>query len=423
MSGPDLEFPAKLRFLFEPHRFKVAYGGRGGAKSWAFARALLVLGSMTRLRILCTREVQKSIKDSVKRLLDDQIEAMGMQRMYESLETEIRGVNGTEFFFAGLQQHTVDSIKSFEGADLCWIEEAQTVSERSLNILIPTIRKPDSEIWVSFNPQLDTDPVWKRFIENPPTNARVQKVNWNDNPWFPTVLEAERLHCQETDKDNYGNIWEGECRSSVAGAIYSKEIAEALQAQRICPVPYDPRLKVHTIWDLGFNDSMSIILAQKGVSDLRVIGYLEDSFKTLDWYAAELNKMNYNWGYDWLPHDAKAADFKTGLNTHQILKKLGRRTKEIPNIGIEMGIKAARMLFPRVYFDKVKAARLIECLKRYRRGVPTTTGEPGSPVHDAFSHGADAFRYLAVVSEQLRNEDEAPAPRVETRTYDTATGY
>ena len=128
MSGPDLEFPAKLRFLFEPHRFKVAYGGRGGAKSWAFARALLVLGSMTRLRILCTREVQKSIKDSVKRLLDDQIEAMGMQRMYESLETEIRGVNGTEFFFAGLQQHTVDSIKSFEGADLCWIEESQTVS-------------------------------------------------------------------------------------------------------------------------------------------------------------------------------------------------------------------------------------------------------------------------------------------------------
>ena len=408
----EIQFPKKLRFLFEPHRFKVAYGGRGGAKSWGFARALLLMGSERPLRVLCTREVQKSIKDSVKRLLDDQIEALGMGEFYESLDTEIRGRNGTEFLFAGLQQHTVTSIKSFEGVDICWIEEAQSVSKHSLDVLIPTIRKDDSEIWVSFNPMLDTDPVWTRFVETPPPGAVVQKINWSDNPWFPPVLESERQHCKATSPEDYDNIWEGVCRSAVVGAIYANELAQVAQDQRVGMVPYDPRLKVHTIWDLGWNDCMSIILVQKGVSELRIIGYLEESFKTLDWWAAELNKMNYNWGKDWLPHDAKAGDFKTGLNTHQILKRLGRKTDETPNIGVENGIKAARQVFPRCYFDKTKTTRLIECLKRYRRGVPVTTGEPGNPVHDEFSHGADAFRYLAVVADRLTNEAEARPPRV-----------
>ena len=422
MTPLDLEFPKKLRFLFEPHRYKVAHGGRGGAKSWGFARALLILGTMSPLRILCTREVQKSIKDSVKKLLDDQIEAMGMGGEYDSFETEIRGRNGTEIIFAGLQQHTVTSIKSMESIDICWCEEAQTISDESWKILIPTIRKPGSEVWISFNPMLDSDPVWKRFVASRPPDSVVAEINWSDNPWFPDVLEAERQHCQATDPENYPNIWEGKCRSAVIGAIYASELVTAQSEQRIRPVPYDPRLKVHVIWDLGWNDKMSLILAQKGVSEMRVIGYIEESFKTLDWYAAELNKLNYNWGYDWLPHDAKAGDFKTGMNTHQLLRKLGRKTKETPQIGVENGIKAARMLFPRVYFDKTKTERLVECLKRYRRSLPTTTGEPGSPVHDEHSHGADAFRYLAVVADAMTNETDAPPPRVEFAQYDEA-GY
>lgn len=398
------QFPDWSDFLFEPKRYKVAFGGRGSGKSWAFARALIVQGAKQPLRILCTREVQKSIKESVKRLLDDQIEALGLGSFYDSLETEIRGANGTVIAFAGLASHTVESVKSYEGFDRVWIEEAQTVSKKSLDILTPTIRKPGSEIWLTFNPELDTDEVWKRFIENTPPNCISQQVNYSDNPWFPQVLEDERLHCKATAPDDYETIWEGKCRAAVSGAIYASEVQQAILDERIRVIPYDPRLKVHSVWDLGWADSMSIILVQRGVTELRVIGYIEDNQKTLDYYAAELNKLPYNWGYDYLPHDGNTKDFKTGKSTAEILKTFGRKPKMTPNIGIEAGIKMARMVFSRTYFDKVKCARLVECLKRYRRAISSTTNEPGSPVHDEYSHGADAWRYVAVVADQLSNE-------------------
>ena len=384
----DVEFPDKLQFLFDPYRYKVAHGGRGSGKSWGFARALLILGAQSTLRILCTREIQKSIKDSVKRLLDDQIEAMGLSEFYLSLETEIRGRNGTEFLFAGLANHTVESIKSYEGIDIVWIEEAQTVSKKSLDILVPTIRRPKSEIWVTFNPVLDSDEVWTRFVVNPPPRSHVEQVNWVDNPWFPDVLELEREQCKIANPDDYDNIWEGKCRSAVIGAIYANEVAQAQMDGRICPVPYNARSKVHAVWDLGWNDSMSIILVQKvGPTTIAVIDYIEDSFKTLDHYAGLLKAMPYNWGYDYLPHDGNTKDYKTGMSAAEILKRFGRKTKQTPNIPIEQGIKMARMVFGRCWLDKNKTTRLQECLKRYRRAVSSSTGEPGAPVHDEYSHG------------------------------------
>ena len=419
-----VELPEKLLFLFQPARYKVAHGGRGSGKSWSFARAILAMGAAEKLRILCAREIQKSIKDSVKKLLDDQIEGMGLSSFYESLNTEIRGANGTEILFTGLAEHTVDSVKSFEGCDICWIEEAQTVSKKSWDILTPTIRKPDSEIWVTFNPILDSDEVWKRFVENPPPSSIVCQVNWSDNPWFSEVLEQERQHCKTTAPTDYDNIWEGKCRSAVEGAIYASEVAQATQDGRICPVPYNPRLKTHAIWDLGWNDSMSIIIVQRHLSSVLILDYIEDSHKTLDHYAARLRGMPYNWGTDWLPHDGNTKDFKTGKSTAEILKSFGRKTKQTPNITVEAGIKAARQTFRQCFFDKGKTTRLVECLKRYRRGVPTTTGEPGSPVHDEYSHGADAFRYLGVVSDMLRNEDETAGPDIPAfAPFDAAAGY
>ena len=152
-----VDFPEKLQFLFTPYRYKVAFGGRGSGKSYNFAQALILLAAQKPLRILCTREVQKSIKQSVHLLLSDQIKRLGLGSFFTILETEIRGSNGSLFMFAGLAQHTVESIKSIEGCDIVWVEEAQTVSKKSWDILIPTIRKNDSEIWVSFNPDLDTD--------------------------------------------------------------------------------------------------------------------------------------------------------------------------------------------------------------------------------------------------------------------------
>jgi phage terminase large subunit len=168
---------------------------------------------------------------------------------------------------------------------------------------------------------------------------------------------------------------------------------------------------------------MSIILVQRHISSILIIDYIEDDHKTLDYYAAKLNSMPLNWGYDWLPHDGNTKDFKTGKSTAEILKTFGRKTKQVPNIAIEAGIKAARQTFGQIYFDKDRTTRLVECLKRYRRSVPASTGEPGSPVHDEFSHGADAFRYLGVVSDMLRNEDERPPPVVAFSAYDSTVGY
>ena len=396
------KFPDRLDFLFQPHRYKVAYGGRGSGKSWSMARALLVKAASEPTRVLCAREIQRSIKQSVHTLLNDQIQALGLGPFYEVLETEIRGLNGSTFSFTGLATNTVESIKSFEGCDIVWVEEAQTVSKKSWDILIPTIRKPNSEIWVSFNPNIDTDDTYKRFVVEKPDNAKVVKVNYTDNPWFPEVLEIERQHSLKTNPD-YANIWEGECKAAVDGAIYSNEIREAQENGRITTVPYDPMLKVHVVFDLGFNDSMAIILCQRGVSDIRIIKYIEDNHRTLDSFSSEIKSLNYNWGTMFLPHDGKSRDYKSGLSAEDIMRKQGWTVRIVPVSSIESGIKIARMHFHKCYFDK-SVHRLLECLKNYKRSINSSTNEPGAPLHDEYSHGADAFRYMATSVEQMKNE-------------------
>jgi len=399
---PIADFPKKLDFLTEKHRYKVAYGGRGSGKSWSMARALLIQASHKPLRVLCAREIQKSIKQSVHTLLNDQIQSLGLGAFYEVLEAEIRGRNGSSFSFTGLATNTVESIKSFEGCDIVWVEEAQTVSKKSWDILIPTIRKPHSEIWVSFNPNIDTDDTYTRFVVNPPENAKVVKVNYTDNPWFPEVLEIERQHSLKTNPD-YANIWEGDCKAAVDGAIYANEIRDAQENGRITTVPYDPMLKVHVVFDLGFNDSMAIILCQRGVSDIRIIKYIEDNHRTLDSFSSEIRSLNYNWGTMFLPHDGKSRDYKSGLSAEDIMRKQGWTVRIVPVSSIESGIKIARMHFHKCYFDK-SAQRLLECLKNYKRSINSSTNEPGAPLHDEYSHGADAFRYMATSVEQMKNE-------------------
>ncbi|GAB1407679.1 hypothetical protein MASR1M8_15980 [Thermomonas brevis] len=221
MTTLRVEIPAKLTPFLSPARYKVAHGGRGGGKSWAVARILLALGMSKPMRILCTREVQKSLKESVHRLLSDQIAAMGLERFYDVQLATIKGANGTEFLFAGLQDHTVDSIKSYEGVDIAWVEEAHSVSELSWQILTPTIRKPGSEIWATYNPTLEDDPVHQRFVVQGDPQAVVVQINWRDNPWFPAVLEAERDQMKSINEDLYRHVWEGECRS-LAGMIFKR---------------------------------------------------------------------------------------------------------------------------------------------------------------------------------------------------------
>jgi phage terminase large subunit len=405
-----IQFPDKLKVLFQPARYKTLYGGRGGAKSWGIARALLIQGAAAPLRILCCREVQKSIDDSVHQLLADQVSALGLDSFYEVQRQDIIGKNGTSFLFAGLRDQNVTSIKSYEGIDRCWVEEAQAVTKRSWSILIPTIRKEDSEIWVSLNPELDSDETYQRFVVNPPPGSLVVNINYRDNPWFPKVLNIEREHLQKTDPEAYENVWEGKPRTVVPGAIYKREVIELIEGRRVRAVPYDPMLKVHAVWDLGWNDQMSIILVQRLHSELRIIEYIEDSHRTLADYAADLRNKPYQWANDWLPHDGAAKDYKTGKSAQELLTALGRRVRMVHKMDVESGIKAARLVLPRCYFDQDKTARLVDCLKRYRRAINATTQEPGAPLHDEHSHGADAFRYLSVVADKLTNDGDKMAP-------------
>lgn len=398
------QFPEKLRFLIEEqHRYKVAYGGRDGAKSWTFARALLIRGASEPLRIGCFREIQNSIKDSVHKLLSDQIEDMGLSKCYEVLKTEIRGVNGTEFMFAGLSNQTRDSIKSAESIDIAWVEEAQSVSKRSWDILVPTIRKPGSEIYVSFNPDMETDATYQRFVVNPPPDCKTVKINYTDNPWRSQALDAEREHMRATAPEDFAHIYLGECRPAVEGAIYYNEVSALRNSNRLCNVPYDPLLKVHRVWDLGWNDYMSVVFVQRQASEIRVIRYVEDNHRTYADFIGEFGGYGYNYGTDWLPHDGKAKSAESGRSPQMILEQLGCKVEIVEDIGLENGIKATRLLFPRLYVDKANAGELVTRLGRYRRRVNKETGTATTPMHDDESHGADAVRYLACIADQLAN--------------------
>jgi phage terminase large subunit len=390
-------------------------GGRGSAKSWTVARVLLLRGAERPLRWGCFREVQDSIRDSVHRLLSDQIALMGLGGHYDITRDEIRGRNGSLFVFAGLSTQTVESIKSYEGLDGAWIEEAQVVSKRSWDVLTPTVRKPGSEIWSTLNPHLETDETYQRLIAIPPSDSLVLTVNWRDNPWFPAVLNQERLDTLKRDPDNYQNIWEGEPLRVAEGAIYRHEMEAVYTSGRVRDVPHDPLLKVHTVWDLGWNDAMAIGLFQRAASELRCIDYIENTHQTLDWYVREIEKRPFRWGMDFLPHDGGARNYQTGKSTEEALRAMGRIPKVLPNLPVEEGIKAARMVLPRTYFDTEKAKRLLECLKRYRR-IVNKAGEPMGPLHDQFSHGADMFRQAALSVENMTNFEEAPS--YEPEAYD-----
>ena len=220
----EIDFPEKMQFLFQPARYKVMYGGRGAARSWSCARALLLLCTQKCLRILCAREFQASIADSVYKLLCEQIQSLQLQSFFIIQRTRILGRNGTEFLFKGIRRNPLE-IKSLEGIDICWVEEAQTVSETSWNILIPTIRKESSEIWITFNTGEVSDPTYHRFVVEAPTDALVHLLTWCDNPWLPKVLLNEKDYLKRVDYDAYLHVWEGEPRAISDAVIFRGKYA------------------------------------------------------------------------------------------------------------------------------------------------------------------------------------------------------
>lgn len=397
------DFPAALEFLFQPARYKVLYGGRGGTKSWGVAQALLILAAQRPLRILCAREIQKSIRDSVHQLLRDRITELGMESFYRVLDSEIRGANGSLFLFAGLR-HNIANIRSKEGIDIVWVEEANTVSKSSWDALIPTIRKEGSEIWITFNPELESDETYKRFVKMPPTGAVVRKVGWQDNPWFPDVLRNEMLDLKARDPDSYLTVWEGHCRQTLDGAIYANEIRAATEAGRICRVPYDASKPVDTFWDLGRADSTAIWFAQAFPFEYRIIDYYENHGEALGHYLKHLQSRPYVYGNDYLPHDAESELLAAERTIAQQMRAAGRRVQIAPKVSVADGINAARTIFGQCWFDEDKCADGLQALRHYRYEKDEDLNTyKRQPLHDWASHGADAFRYLAL-SLQPRRE-------------------
>jgi phage terminase large subunit len=413
----NAEFPIKLEGLFKKSRYKVLHGGRGGAKSWGIARALLILGAKNPIRILCAREFMTSMRDSVHKLLCDQIESLGLLNFYEITQASIRGKNGTEFAFVGLKNN-VANVKSYEGIDICWVEEAQTVSRLSWNILIPTIRKAGSEIWVSFNPELETDETYQRFVANPPEDCITMRVNWYDNPWFPDTLRMEKDALKQRDEEAYNQVWEGLCRQTVDGAIFAKEMQQAEKDGRITRVPYDATKPVHAVFDLGWSDSTAIWFLQFVGMETRLIRYLEGSQQTMSYYLATMQTFGYVYDTIWLPHDAENKTLAAaGRSIDDIVRGAGYKTQILPRVPIVDSINAARTIFPTCWFDREHAADGITCLRHYRYDVdPDTKQFSRSPRHDHYSHGADAFRYIALMIK------EPPKRKPKART-DMAVGW
>ena len=414
----DADFPPKLEFLSQPKRYKVLYGGRGGAKSWSIARELLIQGAKKKLRILCARELQRSISDSVLQLLEDQIKSLGLGSFYGVQKTTIIGQNGTNFGFEGLR-HNITSLKSYEGADICWVEEAHTVSKNSWNVLIPTIRKPGSEIWISFNPELEEDETYQRFVANPPKNSAIVKMTYRDNPWFPDVLRQEMAELKERSETDYLNIWEGEPRAAVEGAIYSDELREATEKGRIMSVPYDQSKPVNTYWDLGHSDQTAIWFIQQTGFEYRVLESYASSHKNLKHYLDELQKRDYTYGTHYLPHDAKAKQLAADKTVEQQVREVLKDVSVVPQGRIQDGIQQVRLIFPHCYFDAEKTSEGLSALRRYAYDKDLETGKISrNPKHDIWSHYADSFRTFAMAPRTYEEYDDGQSAQDQENDLD-----
>lgn len=376
------------------------YGGRGSAKSHSVARALLVKGMQDPRRIVCAREIQKSIKDSVHKLLADIIRESELSDFYEVQDKVIqdRRRRGTEFIFRGLKHNTRD-MKSLEGADICWIEEAEIVSDGSYEILIPTIRKEGSEIWATFNVKNITDPTYQRFVTNAGDDTISKKVSWRDNPFFPEVLRKEMEKLKLADPEAYAHIWEGEPDTRRSGAVYAKQIAKAREEGRITRVPYDPATEVFTAWDLGFGDATAIWWLQFVGRELRWLDYYENSGELIGHYIGVVKAKPYNYSRHFLPHDGSHGNIRGPSATAQLSAGGLRNTVLDREPSLAPGIELLRQTIAYSVFDADRCKEGLRVLENNAYGWHEERQKfSDDPLHDWTEHGSAAARYAAIAA-------------------------
>lgn len=418
-----------FRPLLGPARYKGAHGGRGSGKSQFFAD-LMVASAVRKpgFRGLCCREVQKSLKESAKRLLETKIQSHGLAHLFDVQEAQIKTPGGGLIVFAGLQDHTSESIKSYEGFDVAWVEEAQTVSERSLNLLRPTIRTPGSELWFSWNPRRAVDAVDAMLRgKDLPTNAQVIEANWDANPWFPAELEQERQDCLRQQPDQYEHIWNGDYITVSEGAYFAKHLALARQEGRIGRVPPDPMLHFRAFWDLGVSDHTAIWIAQFVGRQIFAVDFCEGQGQPLSYYVNWLKDHGYgpSRALMVLPHDGARRDAFSAVKFEDHLREAGYQVETVRNQGkgaAMMRIEAARRLFPAIHFNEATTRPGLEALGWYHEKKDENRGIGLGPEHDWASHAADAFGLMCIAHrfpEVFSTEDDED----DDRGRSSVTGY
>jgi phage terminase large subunit len=423
----NIPLPPKMVELFQPEygalRYRAAKGGRGSGKTRGFALMTAVIGYQLGMngasgQIVCCRQYQNSLADSslmeIKEAISDHD---WLAEYWEVGETFIRSRDRRiTFTFLGLQRN-LQSLKSTARILLCWVDEAEYVSESSWSVLAPTVRQDGSEIWLSYNPETRHSATDERFVQNPPDNLKMVTMNYMDNPWFPAVLEEERLNDLKLRPDTYSHIWEGEYLEYTEGAYYLREMRQAEQDNRITLVPHDAGSAVFTAWDLGIDDSTAIWFFQRVGMEVRLIDYIEDSGFALQHYVQLLDERakpgpngvgGYRYAGHVLPHDVEVRELGTGKSRKEILQSLGMRDITVcPKLDVEDGIQAVRDLLGRCYFDAEKCVQGIRAMRQYQRLYDDQRQVwKARPLHDWSSHAADAFRYLAVgmPSERMWNK-------------------
>lgn len=422
-----VKLPPKLIPIFLGNaRYRGAYGGRGSAKTRSFAKMAAVKAFQASQAgkqgiILCVREYMNSLADSSMAEIKAAIESEEWLRPYFDIGTNyIRTMDGlVDFVFVGLR-HNLDSIKSKALILLCWADEADPISQEAWEKLIPTVREDGSEIWVTWNPEREGSATDLRFKRDDlPEDMRFVELNWRDNPWFPDVLNRERLEDERLRPESYAHIWEGAYKTHFEGAYFTRQLLEAEKDGRITNVPQDPHMVVRLFADIGGTgakaDNFVFWAAQFVGKTINVIDHYEVQGQPI---ASHLNWLRSQ-GYTpdrakiWLPHDGDTQDKVFDVSYHSAFRGAGYNVEVIPNQGrgaAMMRVEKVRELFPRIWLDERKCEAGLKAIRAYHSKVSKDRNIDLGPDHDENSHSADAFGLMAIAYREPQAFTSPPPP-------------
>lgn len=414
MTTAQIRLPPKLLPVFSGSAdVRGAYGGRGSAKTRSFAKMTAVRAYMWDMAgregiILCGRQFMNSLDDSSMEEVKAAIRSEPwLHAHFDIGEKYIRTRSGRiSYKFAGLDR-SLDSIKSKSRILLCWVDEAEPVTEEAWIKLIPTLREEDSELWVTWNPESKRSATHKRFREGKPDKRiKIVEINWRDNPWFPSVLERTRRRDFDSRPDQYEHIWEGAFAHIFEGAYYTNELIAAKAQNRIGIVSHEPKLDTYTAWDLGKGPNLAVWVFQVDGASIRVLKYLEgrtdEGIPTMLKY---LGQLPYKITTHFVPHDAKVKEIGTERTRIETMINLGAKPRLVADHRVMDGVNAVRSTLPRCWFDAEGTEVGLDALRQYRSAYNEKNFVfSDEPLHDWTSHAADAFRYLAMAWREMRPE-------------------